>query len=315
MFRFLIVTAWLPLLTSCVAQPPPTPPEPPPPPADTTPPTIFLAERSQTVAQGATLAVFLRADEPATLALSFLDRPRELFPGEEDTQRALVGIPIRTAPGSHPLSINATDTNGNQVVIEVPVEVIAVDWPKTGKLPMSKSEARVEPEAVKRMRTERDSIYATVSPQQRWTGPFQIPVEGGTHTSVFGAFREYPDGSRNHHDAEDIARRRGVPIVAAADGQIALAHHQEMHGNAVLIDHGHKVIGLYSHLHELAVSPGQFVKQGDPIGTMGSTGRTTGPHLHWGLVVDEVAVDPLPWTQDPHTLTEGEPFRVVSPTP
>ena len=112
---------------------------------------------------------------------------------------------------------------------------------------------------------------------------------------MFGAYREYPDGSRSHHDATDIARRTGAPIVAAAAGRVRLARDQANHGNSVVVHHGQGVVTLYSHLDTMAVAEGQEVAAGQHLGTMGATGRTTGPHLHFGVVVDGVPVDPQPW--------------------
>ena len=279
---------------------------------DASPPRVFVARDSMSTRQGGTLSVWIRTDEAARVAVSFLGRERPVFEVGDQQWRVLVGIPIRAEAGDSPLQIEAIDAWGNQTSATVQVSVEAVEWPKTGKLPMSRAKARVEPEAVKQMREERDAVYRTASEEPLWSGPMRIPVDGGVHTSAYGSFREYPDGSRNHHDAEDIARRRGVPILAAADGVVALAKRQEMHGNAVLVDHGHKVISLYSHLQRIDVEVGQPVRAGDLLGSMGSTGRTTGPHLHWGVVVDEVAIDPMVWTEEDFREPHGAAFFEVS---
>ncbi len=265
---------------------------------DNTPPTLSLTRRARAVEQGHTLPIVVASDEPATVTARFLDEERPLYAVGESTWRALVGVPIRTEAGEHLLALTATDALGNRVTREVPVTVAAVDWPFTGKLPLSKRRAQVDPPAKAKMREERDAVYATATPEARWAGLMVWPVEGAEHTSAFGSFREYPDGTRSFHDAEDLARKRGTPIHAAASGVVALAHYQEVHGNAILIDHGQQVITLYSHLQEPNVHAGQAVRTGDLLGWMGSTGRSTGPHLHWGVVVDQVAVDPKQWLEE-----------------
>lgn len=265
---------------------------------DNTPPRIELAERSRSVDQGHALPVAVRTDEDARVTAHFGDRERTLYTVGPRTWRALVGVPIRAEPGPHPLVLTATDRLGNARTVEVPVEVRAVDWPFTGPLPLSRRKARVDPPAMVQMRTERDAIYAGATGPARWSGRMVLPVEDADHTSPFGAYREYPDGTRSHHDAEDLARKRWTPIHAAADGVVALAHLQEVHGNAVLIDHGHGVVTLYSHLQAFDVEEGRQVEQGELLGWMGSTGRTTGPHLHWGVVADRVAVDPMQWVEE-----------------
>lgn len=272
---------------------------------DNRPPACVIDARASSVRQGGTLPVLLRCDEPFTATLEALDRARTVHVLPDGTHRALIGVPIRTAPGAHPLRLQITDLLGNTADHTLTARVDAVDWPFTGKLPMARRKMHVEPAAITEMRTARDAVYATVTPDALWDAPFALPA-AGTHTSAFGSYREYPDGSRNHHDAEDIARRRGTPVYAPAPGIVALAAEQAIHGNAVLLDHGHGVVSLYSHFDRLEVELGQRVQVGDLLGAMGSTGRTTGPHLHWGVVVDGVPVDPMAWTREAFTPAEVE---------
>jgi len=120
------------------------------------------------------------------------------------------------------------------------------------------------------------------------------PLEGRI-TSEYGRYRARPDGTRSHHDAIDIGAPTGAPIRAASDGVVLVSAFQPMHGNAVILGHGQEVTTSYNHMSGLAVEAGQQVKQGEIVGWVGSTGQSTGPHLHWGLVVDEVAVNPAQW--------------------
>lgn len=276
---------------------------------DVSPPRVELAERALTVEQGHTLPLVFRSDEPAELTVTVLERERQLHPVGEQRWRALVGVPIRQPEGPMPLRVTATDALGNTATYEQPLQVVGVDWPFTGKLPLSRKKASVPAPAIVKMRSERDPVYAQNTPEQLWSGTLQIPTTGRT-TSAFGTYREYPDGRRSHHDAEDIARRRGTPVYAAANGEVKLARNQAVHGNAVLLGHGQGVVTLYSHLDRLDVREGQTVERGDLLGTMGSTGRSTGPHLHWGIVVDGVPVDPMQWTE---TSFESEAFQRFVP--
>ncbi|MEZ4316820.1 MAG: M23 family metallopeptidase [Myxococcota bacterium] len=281
---------------------------------DNSGPRVSIAERSLSVEQGHTLPVVFRVEDPMThLRVVVADRERTAFEIAPGVWRALVGVPIRQEPGLLPVTIEVGDALGNQEVYQPEVQVIPVDWPTSGKLPLSKEKSEVDPPAVAQMREERDAVYAALHPEALWDGLFGIPVYKGVHTSAFGTFREYPDGTRSHHDAQDIARRKGVPIYAAANGTVALAKMQEVHGNAVLIAHGQKVVTLYSHLKDLEVEPGQHVLKGDIIGSMGSTGRSTGPHLHWGLVVDEVPVDPMQWVDESFELESFGELRPLTP--
>lgn len=279
---------------------------------DNSGPRVSISPRSLAVEQGHTLPIVFRVEDAMThLRVIAFDRERTAFEVAPGVWRALVGVPIRQEPGLAKITIEVDDALGNREVYRPEVLISEVEWPTSGKLPLSKKEAEVEPEAVKKMRAERDAVYHKLEWEQRWEGVFGMPVYKGQTTSAFGTYREYPDGTRSHHDAEDIGRRKGVFIYAANAGIVELAHMQEVHGNAVLIGHGQKVVSLYSHLLDIEVKAGQQVKKGDTLGRMGSTGRSTGPHLHWGLVVDEVPVDPMQWVNeafDLDTFTEFQPL-------
>lgn len=262
---------------------------------DHTAPALDLGRTPTSVEQGHTLPVTLTLDEPGQVTLTVLGRQRVLHE-VDGTHRALVGIPIRTPAGPLALELTTEDALGNQSRSTVALVVESVDWPFTGKLPLSRKKANVPSEAVQRMRDERDPVYAENPAGAHWTGVFQLPVRG-RHTSAFGTYREYPDGRRSHHDAEDIGAKPWTPVVAAGSGIVSLARMQAVHGNAVLLTHGHGVVSLYSHLAGLDVTEGQRVEAGQRLGWVGSTGRSTGPHLHWGVVVDQVPVDPMQWLE------------------
>jgi murein DD-endopeptidase MepM/ murein hydrolase activator NlpD len=84
-----------------------------------------------------------------------------------------------------------------------------------------------------------------------------------------------------------------MPVMAAAEGVIVDTGHYFFNGKSVFIDHGQGIVTMYCHLNEIDVSPGQSVYRGQPIGTVGKTGRATGPHLHWGVSLNGTMIDPL----------------------
>jgi len=122
-------------------------------------------------------------------------------------------------------------------------------------------------------------------------GLFTRPVDGVT-TSPFGLKRFYNGEARRPHTGLDYAGDIGTPIKAPADGKVILVGKFFFNGNAVFLDHGQGLISVYIHMNERLVKPGQFVKQGDAIGTIGQTGRATGPHLHWGIYLNQTVVNP-----------------------
>lgn len=141
-----------------------------------------------------------------------------------------------------------------------------------------------------------------VTPDRFWQGPMLRPSQGRV-SSVYGVRRYYNgDFAENYyHRGVDYAIGTGSPIVAPAAGRVALvgrvADGFELHGNTVGIDHGQGVLSIFIHMNGINVQEGQMVQAGETIGTVGSTGSSTGPHLHWGIYVNGVAVDPVPWRE------------------
>ena len=139
-----------------------------------------------------------------------------------------------------------------------------------------------------------------VTPQKLWQGTFARPNVSRVSTG-FGVRRYYNGVFANdyYHKGVDYAGGYGSPIVAPAAGKVRLIGKESegfhVHGNLVGIDHGQGVLSIFMHLQDINVTEGTTVKPGQQIGTIGSTGASTGPHLHWGLYVNQVAVDPVPW--------------------
>ncbi|MEL7197994.1 MAG: M23 family metallopeptidase [Pseudomonadota bacterium] len=128
--------------------------------------------------------------------------------------------------------------------------------------------------------------------------PSMRPVTGGRISSQYG-MRVHPVlGRRKMHHGIDIAAPTGTPVYASADGLVGRANWFSSYGLYISIDHGAKLETRYAHLSRLAVAAGDTVKKGDIIGYVGSTGRSTGPHLHYEVRVDGLAVNPNPYMVD-----------------
>lgn len=136
--------------------------------------------------------------------------------------------------------------------------------------------------------------YLSSVPYQRWQGPFQPPLSGEV-SSPFGSPRLAAAGVPPFHQGMDFAVDFGTPVRAANNGQAVWAGWLPGAGLAVIIDHGLGVHSGYYHLSQLDVAEGNAVATGQVIGRVGSTGASTGPHLHWEMRVNGVAVDPMQW--------------------
>lgn len=125
-----------------------------------------------------------------------------------------------------------------------------------------------------------------------WKSGFVRPVEGRI-SGQFGGQRIMNNVPKNPHQGMDIAAKEGTPVKAAADGKIALAYPDLFYsGNVIVVDHGFGLQTIYAHLKDMNVKRGDVVKKGDIIGTVGKTGRVTGPHLHWGASLRNVRFNP-----------------------
>ena len=124
-----------------------------------------------------------------------------------------------------------------------------------------------------------------------WDEPFMMPVEGRLSTP-FGARRTLNGGYGYIHAGIDLANKLGTPLSAANSGQVVLSEAQSLTGNTIVIDHGLGLLTLYAHLETMSVEKGDFVERGQQIGTMGSTGFSTGSHLDFETQLMGVYIDP-----------------------
>lgn len=179
--------------------------------------------------------------------------------------------------------------------------VIRGDWRIERVDGLPRKTVTPDPETAARIAREAELV---VSARQRDTrgvgflGPWQQPASGRI-SGIYGSQRILNGVPGSTHLGLDIAAPTGDPVLAAADGQVSLVH-QDMvlSGKTVLIDHGHGVSTVYIHMSEIAVAEGQSVKRGERIGSIGATGRASGPHLHWGLNWFDVKLDPQMLLED-----------------
>lgn len=201
--------------------------------------------------------------------------------------RALLPVSLEIRTGSHPLVVRCQSK-------EVPFEVIVVE----GRF--SESRLRVDPKFSSpppaRVTQENATIAAGFDrgrPWRIWKHPFVVPTRTAL-TSSFGVRRVFNGKIASRHRGIDLGGPRGTPVVAANDGVVTLVSDNFFYvGNMVLIDHGHALFTVYLHLDEAQVKSGQAVQRGDVLGTIGSTGRVTGPHLHFGVKLNGIYVNPF----------------------
>ncbi len=207
-----------------------------------------------------------------------------------DTQQknwAVIGIPLNQKIGKVSYTI---DGNTQHFSIEDKVyKEQRLTVKRKHSNPPADQIARIQKESglsKKAFSTFSDSKY-----NQGFQG-FLRPAQGPI-SSPFGLKRFFNDQPRRPHSGLDIAGPRGSNIIAPADGKIILTGDFFFNGNSIFIDHGQGLITMYCHMDELERKLGEVVKAGDIIGTIGATGRVTGPHLHWTVSLNNSRVDPL----------------------
>ena len=201
---------------------------------------------------------------------------------------AIIGIPLDAPLGTRHVTLRAA-AGAHDISFEV-----ADKHYLTQSLKVAPGQVNLSPADLARVSRERIRIDRALdhwSDRQPETLRLPQPVPG-LRSSTFGSRRVFNGESRNPHTGMDIAAPSGTPIIAPAAGEVIDTGEYFFNGNTVFIDHGRGMISMYCHLSEIDVRPGQHIAAGTRIGAVGSTGRATGPHLHWGLSLNRAWVDP-----------------------
>jgi murein DD-endopeptidase MepM/ murein hydrolase activator NlpD len=206
----------------------------------------------------------------------------------------LIGLDLDVTSGSTRLSLIVLHDGGEVEEVERLVEIAGREFP-VKKLWVEEKYVIPPPEVAERIRWETEllkTIYGIMTPHRLTEGGFTRPL-GGEVTADYGEKRVYNNLPRSRHAGVDISAPFGSAVGASNSGRIVLARNLYFSGETVIIDHGLGLFTFYGHFSKLLVKRGDIVKEGDIIGLVGSTGRSTGPHLHWGARVGENRVNPL----------------------
>jgi len=222
--------------------------------------------------------------------VKFLDHRVLVTQDDKANWLAIVGIPISYKPGSASLTIKTYDHK----VSEIKFDVQQKKYPEQ-RLTI-KDQNKVTPstksiERIKREREELNMVLANWRPKEVESLTFQEPV-AGRKSSGYGLRRVYNNVPGSPHRGLDIAAPVGTPIQAALGGVVSFTADLFYTGNTVVVDHGQGFQTLYCHLDKIQVKRGDIVKTNEIIGTVGKTGRATGPHLHLGVNLNQQRVDP-----------------------
>ena len=237
-----------------------------------------------------------------------------LVTADHDQWYAVVGLPLDMAPGSHQLRVQIGSETGTQQFVVKPKH-----YPEQHITLKDKSKVELSPADLARAERE---IAAITELKHHWrTAPdtdltLVLPAEGRL-AGRFGVHRFFNGEPRSPHAGLDVAVNLGTPIGASTQGTVLAVADYFFTGKTIFVDHGNGLITMYCHLERIDVQPGETVSKGQQIGLSGMTGRATGPHLHWSVVLNGTMVDPeLFIAQSPALMTEKpkEPAQLHFPS-
>ena len=217
-------------------------------------------------------------------------RFKTIADADSPSSRSSVALPLTSNPGKHLVIAHAAKSN-TELLFKVIAKTyreqhLTVDNPRLVD-PLASDLQRIESESV-RMRT----AYNLVSRAPTQLRPINLPVQGIV-TSEFGYRRFFNGQPRSPHSGVDTAAAQGTPVKSPASGGVVVVGNFFFNGNTVLVDHGGGFVSMLCHLHEVNVQQQQQIERDSIIGTVGATGRATGPHLHWSVSLQGTRVDPL----------------------
>lgn len=243
--------------------------------------------RSLPVPGGVAVIEIGPASEPRPVA-KFRDQ-RVMVAEQDGRWHAVIGLPLGIDTGNHGLEV---DSEGNVRHYVVKVEPREYE----SQYITLKNDRMVNPyekdlERIRAERVRQDKSLESWTPVENPATRFILPVEA-PESSAFGLRRYFNNEPRAPHSGIDLAAAEGTPIRAPARAIVLDTGDFFFNGNTVFLDHGQGLVTMYCHMSEISVKPGDVVEQGESIGKVGSTGRVTAAHLHWGVSLNDQRVDP-----------------------
>lgn len=252
---------------------------------------VMELPRSASVPGGVRIIALPGPSDAAPIAM--FEQHRVMVIRVDDQWLAVVGIGLDAKTGMGTLDVPA----GGSATFAIGPKTYSVQ-----RLQVAPSQVDLSPQDTNRATQERARIHAAIaifSP-----GPTALKLlqpAPGIRSSSFGLRRIFNGQARNPHTGMDIAAPTGTPILAAADGTVIDTGDYFFNGNTVIIDHGQGLMTVYCHLSAIDVHIGEPIRRGQDIGKVGMTGRVTGPHLHFAVVLNQEFVDPALFLPPLHT--------------
>ncbi|MCJ7551201.1 MAG: M23 family metallopeptidase, partial [Anaerolineae bacterium] len=254
-------------------------------------PVTSIAMSSQPMIRGRTAALIIETDRLAFCRATYLGQEEGCYRDGTTRLVVLVGISALIDPGTYPLRIELV-SGGEEVAFSVPLEVVAGSYGFQYIDPPPQLSGLMDAELMSSEARYLEQWRGVSSSTRQWNLPLALPLASWASVSAdYGDRRSYGGMVSGYHSGIDYRAWTGLGVVAPADGLVIMAEELTMRGNAVLIDHGWGLVTGYWHLSRTHVQVGDVVTRGSVFAEVGSTGLSTGSHLHWEVWVNGVSVD------------------------
>jgi len=261
-------------------------------------PLISIDIKNKTPKQGDALWVKIQSSKAISSGTVALNKKKfKLFKKNNGTSDYLtcIGISRFMKPSSNKLKFSFSFSDGSSYQTAIPITIRSANFKKE-HIKLKPKKYKISQDKPSRNNENRliGKKFNTISSSKTFSGQFLWPVDGRI-SSDFGTQRVYNNTPGWSHSGTDISAELDTPIKASQSGTVILAKSLKVHGNTIMINHGWGIISIYNHLNKLNVKTNDKLQKGDIIGTVGSTGIATGTHLHFGISIQSVRVNPKDW--------------------
>jgi hypothetical protein len=250
---------------------------------------IYLSSR--VIHQGGLSLIRIHVESGESPQVTWMGKRVHLVSNPEKTDWVgFLGVDLTAGPGRNDVVVRMSDSGPEQ---RLDMEIQEKDF-GVRNLTLPQNMVDLDAETLARVKKESavtNALWEAEPSSPLWDGPFIRPIPG----EVIGPFgrRSVINGQpRSPHTGVDLRGKKGTPIKAINDGRVVLTADHFFSGLSVVIDHGGGIQSMYFHMDKIRVQQGEMVEKGTIIGSVGSTGRATGPHLHWGVRVNGARIDP-----------------------
>lgn len=247
---------------------------------------------SSKIPQGGISLITIRTESGEHPQVIWLNKTIQMVPeAQKKLWQGFLAADLKQPKGRQNVTVKIDPSNQNT---RIELEITAKDY-GVQRLTLPPHMVELDDKTLKRVLAEQKIIQAlwkTPDPTPLWHGAFLRPVPGIV-VGPFGKGRIINEQPRSPHSGVDLRGAAGTPVKATNRGRITLTDEHFFSGRSVVIDHGGEILSMYFHLEKILVQSGEIVEKGQVIGLVGSTGRASGPHLHWGVRLNGVRIDPL----------------------